>query len=211
MRPGELRTGEKPSAANALDLLSSIHRGIMKTDTKSMSGPRSADRLRLMVASAFWLGLSPVAPGTCGALLGVLIHFAAFALLPPDLCTGVLVGTLLLVCAANHFLTPWAVAHWKSKDPSHFVLDEVAGYLVVPILFHHGRFWQVALWGFILFRVLDIVKIPPARQIDRELTGSWGIVLDDLVSGCYAVLGLYAMMWIGRCIGFEAWLVSSSG
>lgn len=167
--------------------------------------------LRLLLASALGLGLSPVAPGTCGALLGVLIHVAAASFLSPDMRTGVLLAALLLVCAANHLLTPWAVAYWKSKDPSHFVLDEVAGYLVVPILFHHGKLWQVALWGFILFRIFDIIKIPPARQIDRRLTGPWGIVLDDLVSGCYAVLALYALMWIGPRIGLEAWLVSSSG
>ena len=94
-------------------------------------------------------------------------------------------------------ITPWAVAYWKDEDPGNFVLDEVAGYLVVPILFRGGDLYQVALWGFLLFRVFDIVKIPPARQIDQNLHGPWGIVLDDLVSGAYAALALYALSWLG--------------
>ena len=77
------------------------------------------------------------------------------------------------------------------------MLDEVAGYLVVPILFHGGELWQVALVGFLLFRIFDIIKIPPARQIDQNMHGPWGIVLDDLISGVYAALAIYGLVWFG--------------
>jgi phosphatidylglycerophosphatase A len=50
-----------------------------------------------------------------------------------------------IVVILNHILTLWAVQYWRSDDPKHFVLDEVAGYLVIPIFFHHGRPWQVLL------------------------------------------------------------------
>jgi phosphatidylglycerophosphatase A len=46
--------------------------------------------------------------------------------------------------------------------------------------------WAVVVFGFLLFRVLDIIKVPPARQIDRDWHGAWGILLDDVVSGLYA-------------------------
>ena len=85
----------------------------------------------------------------------------------------------------------------KNEDPGNFVLDEVAGYLVVPILFRGGQLWQVALCGFLLFRVFDIIKIPPARQIDQNMHGPWGIVLDDIISGAYAALALYTFFWLG--------------
>ena len=111
-------------------------------------------------------------------------------------CPALVLG-LVAVVAANHWLTPWAVKYWKDEDPGNFVLDEVAGYLVVPILFRGGELWQVALWGFLLFRVFDIIKIPPARQIDQNMHGSWGIVLDDIISGIYAALALYALVWLG--------------
>src|SRR5262245_20068426 len=157
---------------------------------------RTRDFLYNAIGSALGLGLSPIAPGSFGALLGVayalvVFHFCPIAARPWAIGLG-LVG----VSAANHFLTPWAVAYWKQEDPSHFVLDEIAGYLMVPLLLPQGTLWQVGFWGFLLFRVFDIVKIPPARQIDRNMHGSWGILLDDLVSGAYAALVLYVYRWL---------------
>ena len=59
------------------------------------------------------------------------------------------------------------------------------------------------------FRVFDIVKIPPALQIDREMSGGWGILLDDLVSGLYAVGFLHLLQWLGPRLGLERWLIST--
>ena len=166
----------------------------------------SKTALYLFIGSACGLGLLPFAPGTFGALFGVLCHVLAALLLLPFYQEIALIVIFLLVCVANHLLTPWEEAYWHEQDPKHFVLDEVAGYLLVPILFHHGRLWQIAFWGFLLFRVLDIIKIPPARQIDRDMHGAWGILLDDLVSACYAVLIMYGLWWAAPKIGLEAWL-----
>jgi phosphatidylglycerophosphatase A len=152
---------------------------------------RARDNVYNAIGSAFGLGLSPVAPGSFGALLGVAYTLLVFRFLPIEARSLAIALGLVAVAAANHWLTPWAVVYWKEEDPKHFVLDEVAGYLVVPLLLPQGTLWQVAFWGFLLFRVLDIIKVPPARQIDRDLHGSWGILLDDIVSGVYAVLVLY--------------------
>ena len=159
------------------------------------------ERFNLAVASAFGLGLSPIAPGSFGALLGVAYHVAAVLALPPSFHVPALVVGLLITIVANHVLTPWAVAYWEDEDPRHFVLDEVAGYLVVPILFPRGDLVLVATLGFLLFRVFDVIKIPPARQIDRNLHGPWGIVLDDIISGAYAALALYALAYFGVIAG----------
>lgn len=153
-------------------------------------------KIALFIGSACGLGLSPILPGTCGALLGVLIHVAAVLALPAAMKMPVLLTAFALVCAANHLLTPWAEAYWGRKDPPHFVLDEVAGYLFVPILFREGELLPVVLWGFTLFRILDISKIlPPARLIDRDLQGAWGVLLDDLVSAGYAAWILSIIHW----------------
>jgi phosphatidylglycerophosphatase A len=158
---------------------------------------RSREILNLAIGSAFGLGLAPIAPGSFGALLGVLFHLLVALYLPLGWQTVALVSGLLVVSAANNVLTPWAVEYWKDEDPRHFVLDEIAGYLVVPILFRGGDLFEVILWGFLLFRIFDIVKIPPARQIDRQWHGKWGILLDDIVSGTYAALALYALAGLG--------------
>lgn len=158
---------------------------------------RSRDGLYNLIGSAFGLGLSPIAPGSFGALVGVGYTVAVFLVLSPPTRPWAIALGLVLVAAANHLLTPWAVAYWKDEDPKHFVLDEVAGYLVVPLLMPKGSLWEVAFWGFLLFRIFDVIKIPPARQIDRNLHGSWGILLDDLVSGLYAASALYAYRAFG--------------
>ncbi|MFP4032895.1 MAG: phosphatidylglycerophosphatase A [Desulfococcaceae bacterium] len=156
------------------------------------------ERIAVIVGSAFGLGLSPILPGTCGALLGVAIHVAVVLGFPAHLHLMLLTLAFMAVCAANHALTGWAEAYWNEPDPRHFVLDEVAGYLFVPLLFREGELWKVVIWGFALFRIFDLFKlIPPARLIDREVHGPWGVLLDDLVSAGYAALIMYFVFWFG--------------
>jgi phosphatidylglycerophosphatase A len=150
-----------------------------------------------MIGSAFGLGLSPIMPGTFGALLGVLFHIVIVLFLPVRFQLILLIIVFCAVCMANHMLYPWAKEFWNSKDPQHFVLDEVAGYLFVPILFHNGEFWPTVIWGFVLFRIFDIIKLPIARQIDQNMHNAWGVILDDLVSAVYAVIVMLFLSWVG--------------
>jgi len=145
-----------------------------------------SDSCRLMLASAFGLGLMPIAPGSFGALLGVAIHLTVVWLFPDKWQWTALAVCFAAVCMVHFLLTPWAQKHWNNSDPGQFVLDEVAGYMVVPLAVTTGPLCVIVSAGFLLFRVIDIIKIPPARQIDREWHGAWGILLDDIVSGLYA-------------------------
>lgn len=148
----------------------------------------------LMAATAFGLGLSPIAPGTVATLLGVAIHLAVALSLPFQYQRPALIASLAIVSILQLVLTPWAQKHWNEDDPGHFVLDEVAGYLVVPIFINSGteHLAFVAISGFFLFRILDIIKFPPAREIDQCIHDGWGILLDDIVSGLYAT----AIIWV---------------
>jgi phosphatidylglycerophosphatase A len=80
------------------------------------------------------------------------------------------------------------------KDPSHVVIDEVAGQLLTlvacPIV------WQALLAGFILFRAFDIVKPPPVRSLERLPEGT-GIVVDDLGAGLYGLIVLQLLLHFG--------------
>lgn len=161
------------------------------------------NRFLMLMASAMGLGLSPVLPGTCGALLGVAIHAVIATMFPTPWHHRLLMFAFLAVSAASVALTPWAERYWKEKDPGRFVLDEVAGYLLVPLLFHDGDWMKIALWGFFLFRIFDIFKlIPPARLVDQTLHGPWGVLLDDLISAGYAAIILYLVHWFG-----PAWIL----
>jgi phosphatidylglycerophosphatase A len=80
------------------------------------------------------------------------------------------------------------------KDPSHVVIDEVAGQLVTLIACPIR--WQALLAAFILFRVFDILKPPPIRSLERLPEGT-GIVVDDLGAGVYALLVLQVLLHFG--------------
>ena len=168
------------------------------------------DRVCVFFGSAFGLGLLPVAPGSFGALLGVAMHLGVAWLVAPAWQVWALVVCLVVVCGVHFVLTPWAQRYWDDSDPGNFVLDEVAGYLVVPVVLMQFPlrvagaegtvltpmpFWPLVIAGFFCFRVFDIIKLPGARYIDNNWHNAWGVLLDDIVSGLYAS----AVIWVGAC------------
>ena len=78
------------------------------------------------------------------------------------------------------------------KDPRRFVLDEVAGFLVTVLLFRTPDPILTAIWAFLFSRIMDIVKPPPARLLER-LPAGWGILLDDVVASLYAAALLHIL------------------
>jgi phosphatidylglycerophosphatase A len=146
---------------------------------------------RLLLASGFYLGLAPFAPGSFGALVGLAWHMGALALGWGDGAVRLwcLVGVLIF-SVIHYRLTPWAVARWRNPDPRHFVLDEVVGYLCVPVMWAIPAesvmpVWAWAIAGFAVFRVLDAIKLPLARYIDRNIHTASGVLFDDVVSAAY--------------------------
>ena len=145
--------------------------------------------LATMVATTAGAGYFPIAPGTVGAAAGVAVWWGARAL-GAGLAAEVAVAAAVLVVGA------WAAGETERRtgitDPGIVVIDEVLGQLVT--LLAAPWTWQVALAGFLLFRVFDIVKPPPARQLERA-HGGWGIMLDDLAAGVYAAAVVQAAVW----------------
>ena len=78
------------------------------------------------------------------------------------------------------------------KDPGYVVIDEFVGFFATVFWLPQSVGLGVA--GFFLFRVLDIVKPPPARQ-SEALPGGWGIVMDDLIAGLYGNVLLRLVLW----------------
>jgi phosphatidylglycerophosphatase A len=102
----------------------------------------------------------------------------------------------------------WAVEYFRDNDPKQFVLDEFAGQwvalLVLPasLTAETWAFVLVAGGQFVLFRIFDIIKPPPARQAER-LPAGWGILTDDLFAGLYANL-VGQLLW--RATPLASWL-----
>ena len=130
-----------------------------------------------MLAKTIWtgfgLGLSPVAPGTFGTLLGVLIAWLA----PGPLWVYAIAVSLVSVPLAA------SAERTDGKDPGSFVLDEVAGYLLAMCFL--PRTWPAMGAAFVAFRVFDIFKPWPVKRLEKA-PGGWGVLLDDLMAGVYA-------------------------
>lgn len=158
------------------------------------------DRVRAALASCGGLGYAPVASGTFGTLGGVALAWLLARLAGPQGGGWFLAGAGIaaaVVLAVGIALGGWAERYWGFKDPKPFVLDEVLGYLVALMRVREGvPGWRELALAFVVFRVFDVVKPPPARRIEF-LRGGAGIMLDDLVAGLYSL----AVVW-GTC----AWL-----
>ncbi len=147
-------------------------------------------RAGLVVATAFGAGYAPVAPGTVGSAVGLLL----WLVLPRMLWLQV--AATVVVALAGTWAGTVAEAHFKSRDPGEVVVDEVAG-MMVTLLFNPvaGATWAAA--AFVLFRAADIVKPFPVNRLER-LPGGVGIMADDLMAGVYANAALRAGMWAFR-------------
>jgi phosphatidylglycerophosphatase A len=124
------------------------------------------------LATGGYSGYAPVAPGTCGSAVGLLL-FLPLALLPVPIYGIVLVGVIALgVWAAGE------AEQLLGKDASPIVIDEIAGillaYFAMPVAY------SPLVAGFVLFRLFDIYK--PLPQLE-QFPGGWGVMLDDLFAG----------------------------
>jgi phosphatidylglycerophosphatase A len=138
-------------------------------------------RLAVFVCSFGYIGFFPVAPGTIGSAAGVAVYAAArYTGLPYiDLA-------LILACfAAGVAFTPACEEDLHCIDPGPIVIDEVMGMLITLFMIPVG--WGGILLGFLLFRVLDVLKPYPARQFER-LHGGFGVMADDAMAAVYANL-----------------------
>jgi len=138
------------------------------------------------VATCGGLGYIPVAPGSVGALVGVGLAVALARLPVPDLWASVIVAAAaLLILAVGVSAATSAEAYFGRKDPGHVIIDEVMGQMVV-LAVNPRAGWKWLLGAYLLFRVFDVVKPFPARRLER-LRGGWGIMLDDLAAGIWAL------------------------
>ncbi len=171
----------------------------MKTDQPDRTPPRKIEnptKWAWTVATFFGAGLGKPGPGTWGSVAAVLLWSAfAFGLHPTSqtLLLALLAGialTLILGIPASTIVARESGRH----DPQFVVIDEVAGQWIA--LIGSRADWRHALIALVLFRLFDITKPFPVRQLEK-LPEGWGIVLDDVGAGLYA-LGVASLLrlWI---------------
>lgn len=173
----------------------------------------SRDGYKAQFITVLGSGHAPFASGSWGSLTSCVL-FAALWALVGQVGGGdrVLWGLTWLgvfgACVLSVKWGPWAVQRYGSKDPKPFVLDEFAGQWIALLYIPLGTqtHWVALVWivgvQFVLFRIFDVLKPPPAAQLER-LPDGWGILLDDLFAGLYANLAGQAL-W--RWTALPAWL-----
>jgi phosphatidylglycerophosphatase A len=144
-------------------------------------------KFAILLATWFGCGRSPFAPGTAGSLgaLAIAIPLHAYAGFAP--------WHFLLLAAALFYPAVWsagvAARTYKIKDPGFVVIDEVLGQWIA-LAGARQLNWKSYAAAFFLFRLFDIWKPAPARQLEA-LPGGLGINADDVMAGIYAALVLF--------------------
>lgn len=168
-----------------------------------MNAPRNAEPALIgapaptwatLVATFFGAGRLCPGPGTWGSLATVLLWWLLASHIPQAARLPVILALIVIVVSIGVPAATLEARGCGRKDPSHVVIDEVAGQLVTlvacPIM------WQALLAGFILFRVFDITKPPPIRSLEKLPEGT-GIVVDDLGAGVYGLIVLQLLLHFG--------------
>ncbi len=170
----------------------------MTSSQQAASSPVAARKTEWAwtVATFFGAGLGKPGPGTWGSVAAVLLWGAVgylFHPTPNGLLLVVFIGIVLSIASGVPAATI-AARESGRHDPGFVVIDEVAGQWIA--LLGSPADWRHGLIALILFRLFDITKPFPVRQLER-LPEGWGIVFDDVAAGLYA-LGVASLLrlWI---------------
>lgn len=159
-------------------------------DRHAMVAPSPAPvkrKLIIFLATGAYSGYSPVAPGTAGAAVGLVLVRLGCAPLwrwAPGLFLAAFAAVFLVSCR----IAGQAEEIFDERDSPRIVLDEVLG--MAATMFLNPTRWQYLIGGFVLFRLSDIIKPFPAALVERRMRGGAAVMLDDFFAAIYANLAL---------------------
>ncbi len=162
----------------------------MENEQRKIGRKELGDPVNLL-AFGFGAGLSPIAPGTAGSLVGLALAWSTMEL---PMTARLLVAIALIVTGI--WICGESARRIAQHDHPGIVWDEIAG-IYVALLVASPSIWAWAL-GFGLFRLFDVWKPWPIRDLDHRLKGGLGIMLDDLVAALYtaSLLGFAGSLMI---------------
>ena len=147
------------------------------------------DRFSRVLATFFFMGNFPVAPGSLASLAGTLLAIALYGY------PAVYIVVFLVITVAGFMVSGRVEKLLGQKDPSCIVIDEVSGVLMA--FFALPLTPAVVVTTFLLFRAFDMFKIYPVNRFE-ELPGGVGIMADDLWAGFYTNITMHlAIRWAG--------------
>ena len=147
------------------------------------------NRVGLFIATCGYLGYVPVAPGTFGSAAGLAVFYA----LRSTGSTAVELASIVVLFAIGVWSGTVAERHFGGIDPGPVVLDEVVGMLITLALLPVNVTGVIV--GFLVFRVLDVVKPWPSARFER-LPGGLGVMADDGMAAIYGNLVMRGLIFI---------------
>lgn len=141
------------------------------------------------IAFGFGIGAVPWAPGTFGTLMGI-----PFYLLLRPLPFWIYLIVITAIMIASMWISDRVSREIQVHDHPGMCLDEIVGFFFAMLNAPTGWIW-IAI-GFGLFRLFDILKPWPIRQIDQKVHGGIGIILDDVIAGVFTAVSIHLFAWI---------------
>lgn len=143
------------------------------------------DKVCLAIATLFGVGYTPLCPGTAASMAALIV----FLLIKSQSCFFI----FTLVCLIVSFLVSTRAERiFGEKDCKKIVIDDFSGMLITFLFIPRDVNFIIIVAGFFLFRMLDMLKVPPSDRIEKA-NGALGIVGDDIVAGVYASFILQAV------------------
>ena len=146
-------------------------------------------KITKIVATLFFIGYLPVAQGTVASAAALSVCF--FLSRYP----AVYIAATFVLLALGFWASSYAESEFDKKDPREIVIDEFSSLFIVYLFIPFTL--KIAIIGFILFRALDIFKLPPIKRLET-LPGGWGIMLDDIAAAILTNLILQVLVF---CLG----------
>jgi phosphatidylglycerophosphatase A len=141
----------------------------------------------MFIATGFYSGYLPKAPGTWGSMVGVLIWFFIYRLESP-----LYWGIVAVLFGAGTIAAGAAEKIFDRADPGLITIDEVVGQLMVLAIIPASPIWVFI--GFVIFRFFDILKPFPVNWLDKRIHGGLGIMLDDVAAGLYGMGTIWILL-----------------
>lgn len=138
-----------------------------------------------LIYTCFYIGYLPFMPGTWASLAALALYY----FFGKD--TALFLGITLFLLVLGFLVSGRAEKDLKTKDPREAVIDEFSSQLLVFAFLPFNL--MTMAWGFVLFRIFDIVKLPPVKKI-QDLPRGWGIMLDDIAVAIFVNL----ILQVGR-------------
>ncbi|MGZ3713704.1 MAG: phosphatidylglycerophosphatase A family protein, partial [Bdellovibrionota bacterium] len=137
------------------------------------------------IATFFYVGKSPIAPGTMGSLAA--LPFAWYLwLLPISVAWPIVITVFIVGCLVSSVV----IRRTGKEDHQSIVIDEVIGIFLTTSIAAH--LWWHYLLAFLLFRIFDIWKPFPVGLVDKNVKGGIGTMLDDVVAAVFAT----GILWV---------------